>query len=644
MRTSGEVRRCWRHVLLIVVYLIAGKALPQSGSAKPATLTPITIAKELDLNIYCGDEVEIFLEAYGARPGTTYKIRKQPLSTILPLEIQSDNQGRGRVLYRHNKKKGAGLDVFHYAAQNPGATMSARAKVQVRSKERPAKLVSDKNVYDFGSVSLGEESIKKIRIRNEGGIRYTKKLSFSAPWHSSRNGQTVGFLPEDEVEIEICFRPEVSGKFAETIYFEKSGLNPIQLEGSGYHPFDVTPKSLNLSVQGDSSSDRVAEFRITNFSDQQINISFECPVEISPASPIILEKKQTKTVTVNANPEAKQGGKYELIIKSGNFTQKIYTLVEPLPPVIEAIPPKEWDLGIKGTKTVPQEFHLQNTGGQRVIVNAIYPSWIKLKMESFDIGVDEKVSVFVEPNPKEKFEKLRDEIIFEYESKKLRVNVQLENPLSTDQSAISPSTIVPTPGSSPIRPQIDIEKWKEYAIHPSKIEATGGKISLEWTYKQMEDPVYLIEYLDQVKSSAQLLEEKIRSLDEQTTGLTLNAIANERIRLLNEHEKAKKSNQVSEVWKLAEDLKLKHDGINQKITVDFNVPKKSGIYTIKITPLQKNGERMPISYKINIPIQTSKVFWDIYKIFLSICIIISILLILFKFRNHLFTINVGSKK
>jgi hypothetical protein len=618
------VKNCWvtcrylQHLIITALFFHAANVWSRPDSNQTATLNPVTIAKELELSIYCGDEVEIILEAFGSRPGTSYKISKQPQFTASPLQIKLDAQGRGRVLYRHIKEKGAGTDVFYYAAQNTGATMSARTRVRVHTKTPPAKLVSDKNIYDFGSVPLGGENLKKIRIRNEGGREYIKKLFLRNPWNSSQNGQDIVILPESALEMEISFRPEVEGEFEETIYFDQSGLNAIRLNGKAFLPFDISPKSLNLANRDDSLSERTAEFKITNFCDQQITILFEAPAQLMPIPAIILEEKETKKIMVYANPEVKTGGKYKIISKSGNFIQNIYAMVTPEPAAIEVLPPQEWNLGMKGGERIRHEFHLQNIGGQSTRVQPTYPDWVKLHMQSLNIEANEKISVFVEPIPEEKFGLLRGRVVFEYENKKLVVNVLFDNSMRHVSPILAPA---PEPGP----PQIDMQVWEKYAIDLIKIEEKNDQISLEWRYKSDQVPVYLVEYLDRLKSSRQFLEEKIRLLDEKTPGLALDKIANERILLLKEHEKAKDSTQIIEVWKSANISEIYHDSIQKKIQVDFSVPKKTGVYTIKITPLQKNGARMPINYKINIPIQTEEPFWNISKVFFGIFIVAVIL-------------------
>ena len=378
------------------IFFYSALFLAPSLQAKPeSTLEPIapSIGHDISTSVVRGGSCELNLQGI-AMPGATveFKIKKNPRHGILEGPRRIDRE-RVSYIYRHNGKRGVDADRIEFGLKTGAGNAWGSITARISIAEPRAALIVEGAPMNFGSVPIGDQSSKILKIHNAGGGVIQGQIKVYAPWSLEQEPDFELREGDEPLQIRVIFAPVTSGEISGRLELE-SGPKPhhVDLRGEGVYRFQAAERSV------------IDEKTRTGFLDILNLHSKELLLHVHAPPPLLAEGK----VTVPANGSVQ----LKLALKNEIYTQEFVDLAIADGPAIHSVrvdlPPSpvklEWEstpvfnFGPVPWRNVPERsIRLTNAGAAKATVRLVVrEGGIRLapsQPESFQLGEGERADV-----------------------------------------------------------------------------------------------------------------------------------------------------------------------------------------------------------------------------------------------------------
>jgi hypothetical protein len=571
-----------------------------SAKEKEPVITP-SFAKPVEATIFLGGTIEIPLAANAPAHGTRYLLRSQPRKGQLD-EIVTADSGHASVVYRNDARGGTGTDTFTYAVQSPGAAVSSRATVTVKVINRPPHIEAPGDA-NFGNVPVGSTARRVVTLENSGGEPFVSQIQLSSPWRCE-----VGRLeipPGKSKDVVLEFSPDVARTFAGEWFLAGAGGTGIQLAGTGYIVFDVSPSFLKLQESPDGT--RSEKLTVSNRTDERVEVSFACPGGLLPIAPLLIEGGGQAAVKVEADPARPAGGKTSLTISDKSTSRVVEILIPPLPAKLSVGPSSSLDFGeVPAGKSAAREISVSNSGGLPAAVEVSCPNWILPDTTRLVVKPGEERKIRLEAVAARPV-MLRDRMLFKYD------NTAAELVVSITVPAGGPS---PSSTPAPEKPAA-VPAAKHLPLRVTKISQDKGAVSVCWQDPNPDRRTYRVDSL-RLTSSASLARQAAIGPDVGSEKFSPEEFAAERLKLSKIFEQASKNDKVVKIWSPLEKLDLRESG-NATFTATFPAQPNAPAMRVRISSVLPDGSTSPVQTEIRIPlVQPPPRRWPVKTILLTL--------------------------
>jgi hypothetical protein len=611
-------------IICIALFGIVNCAVAAKDS-ESSPLPPPSMAKPISVEVLRGEEAKINLESYGYQPDTDYKIRYFPRHGKLG-ELVKDLQGRAWIVYQHESKELPEEDEFFYTVRNPGALVSAKARVQIKILEHPPRL--SVWIGDFGLVRAGQSVTKDLILANTGGKKFQGVLRMRAPWRVDVPAITVN--PGERAVIPVFFEPGAAGNFSSSLSVDGPGGAKIELEGRAYEPLKTSPSRLRLQM--DAGESRSATFVLTNHSPIKLAITFNNPDSLLPIDPVELEAGKGTEITVHANPGKPQAAQGTLTLTTKEGALSLPFEIAPLAGKLEVKPLAEifftsCHAGHSSTTTLA----LSNKGGLPLVADLTPPSWIEASQRRISILPGAEVTVELEARPA-KPGNYREPVGIDAEGG-VRMEIPASLIVSTSPEESSQESRNQIPRTPIENPTLDLKQLHREALRILAVNSTPEQIQILWKKPDVDVREYRFEWLEISSQSGR----EIREAPIQEAGtekFSPEEFARERIRVGDILKRADSVDQVVKTWhplKVTE-IGSVSDGIIKAV---FESPKDRPSLRIRITSVLADGSDSPFRTEIRVPLEPAKVsskswlWWVV-----SACLVLALSLLASRWLQH----------
>ena len=356
---SCRVLRCLASLVCLLLFPpLLLVAAPQKNTAPP--IDPTVVANVPPVKVLRGGTCEVTLHAISPQGyDVEFEIVSPPRSGSFsgPERISKSSVS---YFYTHNGKKGTTKDSFRFKAQSGPKKAWGYANVTIIIEEPPPRFESDVSSLDFGSIFLGKNATKTVRIKNAGGGLLRGQFKVSAPWSLASPGEIS--LSEGEIKkILVTFAPLSTDTQRGSVIFE-SATKPfpeIALQGVGEIRFEAPEKAAFEQLVG------AKELRIPvkNRTAEPLPISIVCQAPLIAPDSITLEPESPGelVLTLPDRPFAEKNVLVKIVDKAA--THEIRIQLPPPPSRLEWKIVGENQFGVKSPERVePLTAKLLNTG------------------------------------------------------------------------------------------------------------------------------------------------------------------------------------------------------------------------------------------------------------------------------------------
>jgi len=585
---------CYGAWLPIGLFLAVLIAFPGIGFSKPKPTPGIvpTVVKPMEFRIPVGGELQVLLAAAGHREGTTYELRSQPgLGFLAPVRLTSD--GRGLLRYKHEPDKGPGRDSFFYRAQNPGCTPSVKEAISIEIYQPPAEL--ECSLGEFLSAPVGGSSNAALDLRNTGGSRYSGRLKVSPPWRAEKD--EVDLDPGESASFDIGFFPEKDGAHYGTLHLVGEPSKSFRLQAEGTAPFQSTPARLRLA--GNGTGKRSALLRLSNTSDQKLELEFTTPPTLLPVPPLAIEPGKHAEVEIQADPAQPGGSSDRLEIVKDFFKVPVRFEVEALPARLEFTPGRDlvFPPCAEGDSST-LELGIANLGGQECRLTLKPPNWIRAGRPSVSVGPGQRVSISLTAVPSGNGT-FREPIVLESCTGQIEPLMASVTILEQHREEKASKPLAP---DSPML--VDGRRIAREALRIHSISTEGGKVRILWSDPLPGKFAYRFHWLEITSFSALALENSPIS-EAGTEKFSPEKFAAERLNFKKNLVLPSSEDRVVKRWRLIRNAQTR---LNENATHEliFTAPKDRFSLRVKISRILPDGSSSPTSMEIHIPLLPEK--------------------------------------
>jgi hypothetical protein len=369
-------------------------ALSAQPKTTPELLLP-SIGREISTSVVRGGSCELDIQGI-AMPGETvkFKIKKNPKHGILEARQRIDRESV-TYTYRHNGKKGADTDRVEFGLKtgSGNAWGSVTAKISI-AEPRPA-LVVEVGHLNFGSVPIGEQSSKILKIHNAGAGVIRGQVKVYAPWALAQDPSFELREGGQPFEIRVIFAPATPGEISGRLELE-SDSNPylIDLRGEGVYRFQAAERVLI------DEKTRVGFLDILNLDSKDLVLFLQAPKPLLTAEKIIVPAKGSARLKIALINEIYTQEFVQLAIADGPAIFSTRVDLPPSPVKLEWESAPVYDVGSVPWRNVPEcSINLKNAGAANAIVRLVLcDAGLRLppsQTDSFEIPAGEKATVKV---------------------------------------------------------------------------------------------------------------------------------------------------------------------------------------------------------------------------------------------------------
>lgn len=448
---------------------------------RPPSPQPVVVSA------YVGERTAIDLTLRGRiEDPATILIRKKPRFGLLS-DPKRVHRQIWRVWYSVPPDSAENLDSFTYAAKSVDSPVSVAASVQVFIIKRAAQLVFSESL-DFGTVPVGDSTIKEVFVQNSGGKTATIDPVLCAPWKLV-DATPIRIKAGETKIIRVAFSPDSSGVFAEKLVLEPDSKRGVTLNGDSQNPLAWPLKPVLFAS---NQRDALLSVLFKNLTGRMREVVFEWPDFLEASSHVSIEPESILEIPVKLKAAPSFSWEGPVSFSCGNFKGSFIVGIETAPASITLESAPLLDLGeFPLGSSAKAALKLSNSGGRPSRVTIDVPIGIKLNPSP--------AAVLIEPGETAAFEVTatpQQVGIFDFllpvhsDSEtfgtfRVRAAARAAQPIEKVLAIPAPTPI----SSTPHAPLADIPPVQECFL----VDSTPHSISISWKLTSPETNGFLIE-------------------------------------------------------------------------------------------------------------------------------------------------------
>ncbi|MFV0416658.1 MAG: hypothetical protein ACK5NG_09865 [Chthoniobacterales bacterium] len=472
-------------ILFLFISLLSVSAA-RDEFVEPGPSPPI--AKNIDVNIYVGEAIDIPLQALGrSSTQARFLLRSYPsagnLAKITPSKTKP---GHATVHYQHRKGGAPGTtDSFTYAVQSSDSPVSAPGKVRIHILERPPAFELPK-LIDFGEVISGRTTTKTFTIANRGGGVVAGLLKVAAPWQivgSPNYRLTAG----QSKQVEIAILPEEPADLTAHVFFSHDDETLLPVTAKAVAPFSIENGKIYLSHPLSQNSENEAKSRTTlkviNNLDEALPLKLDTPDFILAENEIEIPAKKTIFIPLHAQFSAMKGGEGLITLEANDYTHTLPVTLYHAPESYTVVPGKGIDFGVfPSGENRSATLRFANTGGTLISIDIKFPDEIQIEGGSrltLEVGekkeknisfASQKIGVFSDSL----------ELVSEKSQKTIPLAAEVL-PAGETKSALPLTKISPNDQSEP-----DTSDTEKKTTSKKPVKPTGRQVQLPQNFEKLQ--------------------------------------------------------------------------------------------------------------------------------------------------------------
>ena len=342
---------------------------------RPPSPQPVVVSA------YVGERTAIDLTLRGRiEDPATILIRKKPRFGLLS-DPERVHRQIWRVWYSVPPDSAENLDSFTYAAKSVDSPVSVAASVQVSIIKRAAQLVFSESL-DFGTVPVGDSTIKEVFVQNSGGKTATINPVLCAPW-KLLDATPIRIKDGEAKIIRVAFSPDSSGVFAEKLVLEPDSKRGVTLNGDSQNPL-AWPLRPVLFASNQRDAPLSVSFK--NLTGRMREVVFEWPDFLEAPSHVSIEPESILEIPVKLKAAPSFSWEGPVSFSCGNFKGSFIVGIETAPASITLEPSSVLDLGeFPLGSSANCTLWLTNSGGRPARLTIDVPNWIKVNPSSLAV-------------------------------------------------------------------------------------------------------------------------------------------------------------------------------------------------------------------------------------------------------------------
>jgi len=199
-----------------------------------------------------GQEIEFEIQARSKTPAASveFLVRDFPIAgRIVSMVSKPGERNKAIVTYWADPNSAAITDSFSFAVRYRGGRYSSAVRFDIGlsgggtggSKIEVTKLV------DFGKISIGEEVIKDIYVKNRGATPFLRQITLYPPWHVIEPDQgKISLSSGSTRKVRIAFRPTLVGQVNYNLVISRGKTGTSVLKGESIDPFSFSVQEAEL--------------------------------------------------------------------------------------------------------------------------------------------------------------------------------------------------------------------------------------------------------------------------------------------------------------------------------------------------------------------------------------------------------------
>jgi hypothetical protein len=292
--------------------------------AIPLEPRPTLLTHQVSADVERGGSAEIFLEAIPSNAeDIRFTIAQNPLhGTLGPIMRKSPNAVI--ITYINNGDK-ASDDEFSFRIKAPGKSWTT-AQANLSIKDPPNSLQVIPGVLDFGKAGLGEESVRKLILKNRLADSISGTLLVPSPWIIKGDGR-YHLNYGESAEFSVLYAPHEETRSLATVQVLPSGDGPkLTLQGEAIKPFVVNTNAVTIEPAGNP-----AELIVQSELDHEIIVKVVTDELVAPIPPIPLKPGTIRNIHLRALRSSIKEMKTTVRLTHGEYDADVAVTILPLP-------------------------------------------------------------------------------------------------------------------------------------------------------------------------------------------------------------------------------------------------------------------------------------------------------------------------
>lgn len=365
----------------------------------PQTVATAPLGVPQEATVAPGAQVEIPLTVHGRRGARIrYRIRQNPkLGKVVG--IRQEQVDRATLVYEHTASMGGGAnqtDLFYFVAVDENGS-SAPVPVTINIIDQPPQFLLPGQIR-FGAITIGDEAVKSVTIRNEGGGIAEGAFEVDPPWQVNPARYRIG--RGETVEVQLSLRAAGETSYQGRLRMPQHTDRVIELLATGIFPIVPETQEVTLSDSPDTSL-RSGTLTLRNRTKIPRTFSLTTPSERLqlPGEPLTLAPDEETTVTLTLPAKDLKAFEGDLEIVYGDHRKKVAVQGEAV--AVRLITrPEELQWGeIETGREHPRTFTVENRGGSTASVVITAPEPFTASPDRFELApaASQKITFIVSP-------------------------------------------------------------------------------------------------------------------------------------------------------------------------------------------------------------------------------------------------------
>jgi len=328
-------------ILRPLVILLLGSGI--IVAAPPVIVGPTLMLRPATADVERGANSEILLEAVPSNAGDIkFTISMPPAHGKLG-EMRRKTPNSVVLTYTNNGDKEA-EDEFVFRIKAPGKSWATETAI-ISVKDPVNSLEIIPNMLDFGKIGLGENSRRKLVLKNRLADSISGTLLLPAPWSIKGDGR-YHLNYRESAEFSVFYEPHEETRSLATIQVLPSGNGPkLTLQGEAIKPFSVNTNAVVISPSGKSD-----EVTIQNQLDHEIIVKVVTDDLIAALPPIPLKPGTLRQVHLRVRQPSIKEMQTIVRLTYGEYDAEVAVTIQPPPQSTDQPSPRAESKKIESAK------------------------------------------------------------------------------------------------------------------------------------------------------------------------------------------------------------------------------------------------------------------------------------------------------